>query len=215
MVARTFAAPATYQQAAAVAGNLLSRMQAMRQLPLLLGLLLMVGCSSVGTKVPGIANFAKVDDGLYRGAQPTREGYRTLAHRGVKTVIDLRDDALPDSRSTVETAGMRYVRIGTNAARVEPAKVRAFLQEVAAAPKPIYVHCMRGRDRTGLEVAVYRIVEQGWKREDAINELYAHGHLWALFPGIVRYVETFDPAEVKPAGEAHSSRNADRASSVQ
>jgi protein tyrosine/serine phosphatase len=164
-------------------------------LPMLLALL--VGCHTVGTRQSGIDNFAVVQDGpeaIYRGAQPSEVGIQTLAARHVQTVINLRDDPVRDEQKWVEGAEMRYVQIPSSACRVEPLKVRQFLKEVQTSPRPVFVHCAQGRDRTGLEIAVYRIVVQNWSREEAIDELYAHGYHWALFPGIARYLKTFDPA---------------------
>ncbi|MEA2711326.1 MAG: tyrosine-protein phosphatase [Phycisphaerales bacterium] len=155
------------------------------------------GCSTVGKPVTGIDNFALVDDGLYRGGQPSYRGITELKEKGVRTVIDLRDDRNPAERMWVEEAGMAYVNIGTTALRVEPAKIATFLKEVDEAQRPIFVHCYHGRDRTGLEIAVYRIVEQNWPRDAALNELYAHGYHWAAFPGIARYLKTFDPKQFK------------------
>ena len=40
---------------------------------------------------PGIGNFHQVDARIYRGAQPTEQGFQYLAKVGVKTVIDLRE----------------------------------------------------------------------------------------------------------------------------
>jgi uncharacterized protein (TIGR01244 family) len=155
------------------------------------------GCQSVGKPITGVANFAMVDDGLYRGGQPSFDGVQQLKAKGVRTVIDLRDDRNPSEKMWVEEAGIAYVNIPSNASRVDPEKIATFLKEVDEAQKPIFVHCYHGRDRTGLEVAVYRMVEQGWPREAALKELYAHGYHWAVFPGIARYVKTFDPGEFK------------------
>ena len=94
---------------------------------------------------------------------------------------------------------MQYVRIPQNAALIEPEKVRTFLGQMENAEKPVFVHCRQGRDRTGLAVAVYRIVAEGWDRDEAIRELYAHGYNWPLFPGIARYVRTFDAGVYRPA----------------
>jgi hypothetical protein len=65
------------------------------------------------SSVPGIRNFYIVDEHIYRGAQPTGEGFQYLAKNGVKTVIDLREN---DARSLVEerlvtAAGMQYVNV--------------------------------------------------------------------------------------------------------
>ena len=161
------------------------------------------GCQTVGKPITGVENFATViDDELYRGGQPSYDGIQQLKERGVRTVIDLRDDRNPSERMWVEEAGMAYVNIGSNASRVEPAKIERFLKEVDEAQKPIFVHCFHGRDRTGLGVAVYRIVEEGWPREAALKELYAHGYHWAMFPGIARYVRTFDAEQLKNSVDA-------------
>lgn len=165
-------------------------------------LMLAGGCSTVGTRVTGVDNFALVEDGLYRGAQPSQLGVAQLKETGVRTVIDLRDDRNPAERAWVEAAGMTYVNIPTNAAVVEPGKIAAFLDAVKDARRPVFVHCRRGRDRTGLEIAVYRIVEQEWSREAALKELYAHGHQWLAFPGIARYVKSFDAEQYRKAADA-------------
>src|SRR6185295_3712564 len=34
----------------------------------------------------------------------------------------------------------------------------------------VWLHCKRGRDRTGFIVAIYRIRFQGWRRHDARHE---------------------------------------------
>src|SRR4051794_10704600 len=62
----------------------------------------------------GVPNFHQVNEHLYRGAQPSDDGFKNLAKLGVKTVIDLR---LPVEHSTdaeeraVKAAGMRYINI--------------------------------------------------------------------------------------------------------
>jgi uncharacterized protein (TIGR01244 family) len=156
------------------------------------------GCQTSGTRERGIENFAVVQDGakgICRGAQPSAAGIETLKSRGVRTVIDLRDDARSDARKNAESAGLTYIHIPTNAAATEPAKIRGFLEAMATCPRPVFVHCMQGCDRTGLEIAVYRVVVENWTREDALRELYGHGYHWALFPGIARYVKTFDASK--------------------
>jgi uncharacterized protein (TIGR01244 family) len=138
-------------------------------------------------------------DGIYRGAQPKPEGFDTLRDRGVHTVINLRDDSVSDEQANAEKAGLTYVHIPTNAARIEPEKIRQFLAAMQTSPRPVFVHCAVGCDRTGLEVAMYRIVIEKWPRQQAIDELYAHGYHWAIYPGIARYLKTFTESDYAPA----------------
>jgi protein tyrosine/serine phosphatase len=161
--------------------------------------LIAAGCSStLGTRVPGIENFGSAGPDVYRGAQPSAKGIEYLSQHGVRTVVNLRDDARPDEAGQVQRLGMHYVLIRSNAAVSNPDQVARFLEVVRTSPRPIFVHCKAGRDRTGLEVAAYRIAVQGWSRDDAIRELYAYGHNWPLFPNIVKFLRTFEPVPVAP-----------------
>jgi tyrosine-protein phosphatase SIW14 len=171
---------------------------ARRLLVPVLAALLLVGCKSVAQRVNGVNNFAVVQDPpntIYRGAQPSEAGIETLRQRGVRTVINLRDDPVSDEQEIVQRAGLRYVQIPTSPWKVEPEKIREFLKEIKTVPRPVFVHCALGRDRTGLEIAVYRIVVQKWSRQDAIAELYAYGYNWAIYPHIAKYIKEFEPAE--------------------
>ena len=57
---------------------------------------------------------------------------------------------------------------------------------------PVVVHCWHGADRTGAVVALYRMVVQGWTREQAIAELMdpRFGHHAGVYPNIREYLET-------------------------
>jgi len=47
---------------------------------------------------PGIRNFGKVNDEYYRGSQPNQIQVAALKAMGVKTIIDLRRDYVPEER---------------------------------------------------------------------------------------------------------------------
>ncbi|MEI8195437.1 MAG: hypothetical protein WCI73_05970, partial [Phycisphaerae bacterium] len=63
--------------------------------------------------LPGLSNFAQVSPNLYRGAQPTAEGFRQLKKMGIKTVVNLR--AWHTDRDELKGTGLRYVQIPCNA----------------------------------------------------------------------------------------------------
>lgn len=153
----------------------------------------MLGCSTTGKNVQGIHNFDTVKEVvLYRGAQPSQEGIETLKKRGVRTVVNLRDDPVSWEKEAVEKAGMKYVFIPTVAQKTDPGSIERFLKTMTDGEKPVFVHCHVGRDRTGLNVAMYRIVEAGESREAAIRDLHDHGYQWVFFPGIEKYLKKFD-----------------------
>lgn len=56
--------------------------------------------------------------------------------------------------------------------------VARFLAIVKAAPKPVYVHCRAGVDRTGVLAAAYRVVIDGASRKEAIAEMARYHSPW-------------------------------------
>jgi hypothetical protein len=60
--------------------------------------------------LPGVARFGEVTPTLYRGAQPTKEGFRNLGEIGINIVVDLRGSR-ESERQLVSGLGMRYVAL--------------------------------------------------------------------------------------------------------
>jgi len=50
----------------------------------------------------------------------------------------------------------------------------AVLKAIAESPKPVFIHCLLGRDRTGLAIAAWRLT-QGVVLEKVMSELDAYG----------------------------------------
>jgi len=170
----------------------------MRQLAALVALVL-VSCATRPTTpsthtwpqpcddcVPGLRNFAKVNDLLWRAAQPDTsdaEVFRKLERSGVKTVINLRHDY--DDFPALVTSGLAYVHIPMRAWQPNDEDMVLFLASVRRAladpqRSPVLVHCAEGKDRTGYAIAAYRIVEQQWDADSAIQEMFDfhYNSLW-------------------------------------
>jgi tyrosine-protein phosphatase SIW14 len=145
-----------------------------------LGLLFAIGL--LGGEAPGVRNFKQVGDHVYRGAQPTAEGFDSLAKLGVRTVVDLRGgrDHERSEQGMVEHAGMRYVHVPlsgyTAPSDQQTAKLLALLDDDAG--WPVFVHCKRGADRTGTVIACYRIAHDHWANQKALEEAKVHGMSW-------------------------------------
>lgn len=147
---------------------------------------------AVRVELPGLPNFHRVSPALYRGAQPTREGLAELRRLGVKTVVSLR--AFHGEREAVAAAGLGYERISFKVWHPEDEDLRRFLV-IAADParQPVFVHCLRGADRTGTAVAAYRICLDGWAREEAIEEMVDGGFEFSpRFRNLVTYLRGID-----------------------
>jgi protein tyrosine/serine phosphatase len=120
-----------------------------------------------------VKNFGKVNDHIYRGAQPDGEDYKKLAAIGIKTIIDLRERPEKDARRSAEDAGLQYLNIGLNDRRPPTeSESNHFLQVVNDENNwPVYVHCAGGRHRTGVLMAVYRMEVDGWVATRAYEEM--------------------------------------------
>lgn len=145
--------------------------------------------------IPGVANFAKVSDVLYRGAQPTKEGLAELKRRGIKTVVSLR--TFHSDGDNLKGTGLQYVRIPCQAWNPNDEDIARFLKVVRdPANQPVFVHCQHGADRTGCAVAVYRVLEQGWDIDSAGGELKNFG-FHPIWKEIREYLQHFDAAAIR------------------
>jgi protein tyrosine phosphatase (PTP) superfamily phosphohydrolase (DUF442 family) len=120
--------------------------------------------------LPGLPNFGQVTPSLFRGAQPSDDGFGTLAKMGVDLVVDLRGDS-DDERERVTELGMEYIAIPSHSSGMTEDAIAKFLTVVRDHPdKKVFVHCKHGVDRTGTMVAAYRI-SQGWTVEESRREM--------------------------------------------
>ncbi len=137
-------------------------------------LILALGAAALAADLPGVGNFHQVNAQLYRGAQPSGEGFQNLAKLGIKTVIDLRErgSRADTEKREVEKDGMRYVNIPFDGLSApsdrQVSQVLALFDDPAAGP--VFIHCRRGADRTGTVVACYRVLHDHWTNQDALVE---------------------------------------------
>ena len=119
--------------------------------------------------------FDRVNDNVYRGKQPERADIPKLAAAGVRTVLDLRGKGW--EKAAVEATGMRYVRIGLSGVFAPTDSqidlILTVLEDSANAP--VFVHCRRGADRSGMVIACYRITHDHWSNEQALKEAREKG----------------------------------------
>jgi tyrosine-protein phosphatase SIW14 len=143
----------------------------------------------------GVANFGRMNDRLYRGAQPTAAGFARLRDMGVQTVVrlSLGEEGSAAERSVVESLGMRFVNLPWSSVHDPNAdQVLAFLTLMKEDPdRRVFVHCKAGADRTGVFVALYRIAFDHWTPARAIDEMKAFHYRRLFLPHLQAYVEQF------------------------
>lgn len=155
-----------------------------------------------------LAHFEKVDEGVYKGSRPrTDADYRYLQSLHVKYILDLQ--FLPflqrAERKKAKRYGMQLMLARINASPVPPSEKHiASIMEILRDRRyrPIYFHCVLGRDRTALVAALYKMYFMGMSQRDAWRYMLKGGfkESW-LRNGLKRYLwkHPNPPVSVAPA----------------
>jgi tyrosine-protein phosphatase SIW14 len=154
-------------------------------------------------RIAGVPNSGKINDHLFRGAQPRDPGLVELKKLGITTIVDLReeDTARMDwEEKRAESLGIRFVHIPVNGWS-PPAneQVAQFLSIFRESPQEkVFVHCRYGDDRTGVFVATYRMAFEKLPPDQALKEMYHFGFNGRWHPSMASFVRDF-PASLTTA----------------
>lgn len=95
-------------------------------------------------------------------------------------------EELEEERQLVEAAGMRFINLPVNSLkRVDPDNLQSIVQtlkivheyvEAGGDLGRVFLHCAHGVDRTGLIVALYRVLYMGWAPDVAYTAWRQEGH---------------------------------------
>ena len=148
-----------------------------------------------------IRNFCVVAPGvLWRGERPTKEDAKWLLEHDVGSVVSLQvsdehafeavvvDRNFKHSVAYYQVSGFNPFQMLSRSSL--DAHVAVILAIVIEAPKPVYVNCRAGVDRTGVVAAAYRVLIESKSREEAIAEM---GRFHSPWQGIdAHYVRSLD-----------------------
>jgi tyrosine-protein phosphatase SIW14 len=142
----------------------------------------------------GVPNFGEVTPTLYRGGLISGEGLKAIRKLGVNVVVDTHANSKHE-KEEVESLGMKYVAIPWHCPWPHDEVFAKFLQVVHDNKgKKLFVHCRLGDDRTGMMVAAYRMAEEHWTAEAAMNEMEAFGFTKShhfICPSLAAYEKHF------------------------
>lgn len=146
---------------------------------------------AVAVSTQGVPNLWRVEPDLYRSARPQGAGFRALEKLGVKAVLDVES---PADEIAAKGTSLKLYHVPMNAFGLRDESVLEAMRILSdPANRPIVIHCQHGADRTGAMMALYRIVVEGWSKDDAIREMNAGGfHHSSWFSNLDRYVAAAD-----------------------
>jgi hypothetical protein len=121
---------------------------------------------------------------IYRGIQPGDEDdYAYLKSQGIRTTLNLRKYLKWQEKGLHKKAdahGFLYRHTGMPTLWMEPKDedVDEALRDLNdPALQPVYVHCRLGKDRTGMLVALHRVLDEHWTPCAAWKEWKSFGYL--------------------------------------
>jgi len=154
-------------------------------------------------RLAGVPNSGKINDRLYRGAQPRDPGLLELKKLGITTIVNLRDEdpstiSWEEKRS--ESLGIRFVHIAVNQwSPPTNEQVAQFLSLFRDNPQEtVFVHCHYGEDRTGVFIASYRMAFEKLPPDQALKEMHYFGYNGVWHPSMTAFVRDF-PARLTTA----------------
>jgi protein tyrosine/serine phosphatase len=152
---------------------------------------------AVPIKLQGVDNLYKINDNLYRSAQPTNQGMKNLKKLGIKTIMNLR--AFHSGTDKIRGTGLLDEELSVKTWHIEDEDIIRVLRIIQKKENgPFLIHCQHGADRTGVMSAMYRIVEQGWSKDEAIREMVDGGYgFHTIWSNIIYYVKNVDIEKIK------------------
>ena len=145
-----------------------------------------------------VANLYAVDSGVYRCARPDASACAELKQLGIGEVLNL--CYLAGNDKSVLSAGLTQHRVKLLAGKISEEKVVDALRIIKNRQSPIVVHCKHGADRTGLIIALYRIVFQDWSKDAAIEELETGDYNFhPVYSNIPAFIKNVDEISLKKA----------------
>ncbi len=123
---------------------------------------------------------------------------------GVKIDIDLRQagEGTAEEKQAAEKLGMKYINIpfAPLSAPTDEQIARVLSLLTQNPTNLMFLHCRRGKDRTGTAIACYRIQHDGWDHRRALAEARQYGMSFAE-RGMKSYIIHFSP--ISPLAGSH------------
>jgi Tyrosine phosphatase family len=139
-----------------------------------------------------IKRFFRINDNLYRGSAPSPQDVIALKNQyGIKKIVSLDEIAGKHIGRICKLLDLTHIIIPLNADDIEPMAnlLNENLQQLLIEGGPTYVHCIQGKDRTGMVIAMYDCKYNDVSCDEAIDRAKSLGFGIGLPPTIRDFYE--------------------------
>ena len=146
-----------------------------------------------------LPNFYPVRKGvLYRSGQPRGLGLTWVKQYGIRTLINLRkpnSSGTPEEKAFAAKNGLNFYNFSIGSSNADIKKtVKRFLAIVDDKSQwPILVHCSRGKERSGVLSAIFRIEYDRWPNDQALQETFRLGLEEGHMPIPENFIMSYHP----------------------
>ena len=146
-------------------------------------------------------------NGVHVGPEVDRRGIERLARKGFRSILDLREEGEPSqtlspnvAASWAHSEALVHLRATISRTVLDPASVERFREQLARAPRPVYVHSGTGRRAAAL-LAIHHALEQNASASESLEHVRSLG-LDPAARALIRFVDTEVTRRQSPAAVA-------------
>ena len=143
-----------------------------------------------------LTNLYRIDSGVYRSEQPSKNDFKALEKYGIREVLNLRNRHSDNDEA--KGTSIKLHRVKTKAHSISEKELIQALRIIKNRKAPIVFHCHHGSDRTGAVCAFYRIIFQNVSKEDAIHEMIEGGYgFHRIYKNIIRRIKETNVEQIR------------------
>jgi len=122
------------------------------------------------TPIDSRLNLHKMDKNLYRSAMPDKKAVKKLKTLRINQIINFYQES---DKDWIGETNLQEIHLPMRMRRFDDEDAIAALRSIREAQQQgaVLIHCRHGQNRTGLVAALYRVIYQGWSKEEAIKEM--------------------------------------------
>ncbi|MDR1729584.1 MAG: tyrosine-protein phosphatase [Prevotellaceae bacterium] len=144
----------------------------------------------------GLTNLYRIDEGLFRSEQPDKLDFMNFGKLGITEVLNLR--LWHSDKDEAKNMNLTLHRVPMRAGNIKDSDVVQALKIIRDRKGGMLIHCRHGSDRTGVIVAMYRVVFQNYTKEQAIEEMTNGGFgFHTIYSNIIEYIRRADIEKIK------------------